>query len=194
MATFSQAVQQFLKPNEDKKIFLHNKKIAYIDYVPQKLRNAEILDLHRNQITKLHNITQFGCLQNINLSNNNIADVSEIFNLTKFWKSLQQINLSGNRICDHKLFSSAMLILIPNLKFLNGLPINQTFLNQINSVLPTLQKGLNRLLQNYLDLLVLHQIYQRDQVNKECLESFNFEKSQKKNIELQLKQASLYYS
>ncbi len=85
----------------------------------------KILNISRNNLDTL---SEIGCLANLvelNASDNNLNDMKEMSILLNFWPKLKRFSLSGNPICFKNKYRERIIVLAPNLEYLDEKEIKE---------------------------------------------------------------------
>jgi hypothetical protein len=73
-------------------------------------------------------LTEIGSLVNLvelNASDNNLNDMKEMSILLNFWPKLKRFSLSGNPICFKNKYRERIIVLAPNLEYLDDKEIKE---------------------------------------------------------------------
>ena len=90
-----------------------------------EVRNLQSLNLGGNQISSMDGISKLSKLMTLYLNKNNISDLSEISKL-KLNVSLCDLDLSDNPITQIDHYRDQILNILPNLKWLDRIPVVQS--------------------------------------------------------------------
>lgn len=147
-ASLSQAMNQFPKYCEEKKIALVEKSIVAIDEVPRRFAGVETLLLSNNLICDLGQISQFRALKSLSLANNRLEKLTQLLPLRAL-KELEMVYFDGCPVCLLPTYRDFVIDMLPSLRSLDAKDVYEQERTQAKLSL----KQLNRM----MDLLIVNE-------------------------------------
>jgi len=147
-ASLSQAMNQFPRYCEEKKIALVEKSIAAIDEVPRRFAGVETLLLSNNLISDLGQISQFRALKSLSLANNRLEKLTQLLPLRAL-KELEMVYFDGCPVCLLPTYRDFVIDMLPSLRSLDAKDVYEQERTQARLSL----KQLNRM----MDLLIVNE-------------------------------------